>query len=960
MTALDQEMYETIFSRIAQHAEKTPNAIAIQASGRQSLSYSRLRHHLQYVVEKLNGIGIGRNDRVVIVLPTGPEMAVASLAVVAGATAAPLNPEYKTAEFEFFLASLRAKLLLTQAGLKSPARTAAQAIGIPVLELSTARDFEAGLFDLSAAAGPAKPKLSGLAQPDDVALVLHTSGTTAQPKTVPLTQRNLWTSVLNLAKSLQLSTSDRCLHLLPLFHIGGLIDLLAAPLAVGGSVVCTSGFSVPEFFKCLAEFRPTWSQAVPTMLQEILAYAEDHRDIVKNNSLRLMRSVSAPLPAAVMKEFERVFNVPVIEIFGMTEAAGLISSNPLPPGKRKPGSVGVSAGPEVGIMGESGNLMPAKQAGEVVVRGENLMPGYEDAPAENARAFSGSWFRTGDQGYLDEEGYLFLTGRVKEIINRGGEKISPREVDEVLLTNPAVAEAATFALPHASLGEEVAVAVVLKQGAALSKQELIAFLGARLAYFKVPRVVHFIDEIPKGPSGKLQRNVLAQQLGLLDSVATEPKPPFTPPNTPIAKTLVEIWSRLLNVARMGIHDNFFDLGGDSLKAASFINELQQKWGAIVYVSAVFDAPSVAEFEGYLHRHYPELVARMLGQYVSPGDSVAGGKVDPSKVARLRQSIARLPGSPKTPREKNPPAILILCPPRSGSTLLRVMLGGSSKLFAPPELYLLSFDNLADRKAWFTGSQRFQLEGNIRGVMQIKNQDLESAQALLQELEERKMPTQEYYRMMQDWLGGRILVDKTPSYAIHIETLKRAEQYFDSPIYIHLLRHPYGMVRSFEEAKLEQLWYPRLVGTDEAARTPCPYNRRELAEMIWLILHQNILEFLEGVPRHRQYRVKFEDLVGDPRRTMDELCRFMSLDFEPEMLQPQMNQRERMTDGAHPVSRMIGDMKFHQHEGVVSEVADLWKQQYEIDFLSDETWQLAALLGYDQTLAKVKNRKEFEI
>ena len=953
-------MSETIFNHIAYQAENSPHAIAIEATGRQPLSYSRLRDHLRFVIEKLNAMGIGRNDRVAIVLPNGPEMATAFIAVAACATAAPLNPQYKTAEFEFFFSSLGAKLLLTQAGLQSPARAAAQAAGVPVVELKAAENSQAGLFQLFSETVPSEAKLSGLAQSDDVALVLHTSGTTSRPKTVPLTQRNLWTSVCNLTKSLQLGTDDRCLHMLPQFHIGGLIDLLAAPLSVGGSVICTPGFSIPEFFTCLKRFRPTWSQAVPTMLQEINAYAEENRNIIEHSSLRFMRSVSAPLPATVMQEFERLFKTPVIEIFGMTEAAGLIASNPLPPGERKPGSVGISAGPEVATMDETGTLLGPQQVGEIVVRGENLMRGYEAAPVENVGAFFGSWFRTGDLGYLDEDRYLFVTGRVKEIINRGGEKISPREVDEVLITHPSVAEAATFAVPHPSLGEDVAAAVVVKRGTELGKQELIAFLAERLAYYKVPRIVHFLDQIPKGASGKLQRVELAQKLGLPDLDTAVFAKPFTPAKTPVAKILAEMWSRVLNVADIGTHDDFFDLGGDSLKGASFINELQRNWGDTVYVSAVFDAPTIAKFETYLQEHYPELTAKILGKSVSPGDWLDGSKLDPSSVAQMRRSIARVASFQETPREKNPPAIFILCPPRSGSTLLRVMLGGNSKLFAPPELYLLSFDNLADRKSWFSGSQRFQLEGNIRALMQIKNSGLEDAQSLMQQLEEQKIPTHEYYRMIQNWLGERILVDKTPSYAVHAETLERAERYFNNPIYIHLLRHPYGMIRSFEEAKLEQLWYPRLVGTDEAHRTPCPYRRRELAEMIWLILHQNILEFLDGVPRQRQYRVKFEDLVGDPKRTMNELCGFLNLDFEPEMLQPRSNKRERMTDGVHPVSRMIGDMKFDQHEDIDREAADLWKQHYENDFLSDETWEFAALLGYDQTLARVKNRKEFEI
>jgi hypothetical protein len=627
---------------------------------------------------------------------------------------------------------------------------------------------------------------------------------------------------------------------------------------------------------------------------------------------------------------------------------------------RKPGSAGIAAGLDVGIIGDTGALLAGNQRGEVVVRGDSLTAGYENLPEENARSFVDGWFRTGDEGFLDPDGYLFITGRIKEIINRGGEKIAPREVDEVLLSHPAIAEAATFSLAHAALGEDVAAAVVFRPGMTASKAELIGFVSQRLAYFKVPRSIHFVESLPKGAGGKLQRNLLAQRLN--DAVAVPPAEasPPTAAATPVAKTIAAMWAKALKVPDVGIHADFFDLGGDSLKAASVINELQRDWGATVYVTAIFDAPTVSQFEEYLERHYPELVAKMLGRYLSPAEMVAVNKIDASTLARLRQSLAVPADRLANPKTKNPPAVFVLSPPRSGSTLLRVMLGGHSKLFAPPEMYLLQSDTLADRKAWFVGSQRFQLEGNLRAVMQLRKMTLEEAQELVCELEEAQLSTAEYYRMLQGWLNGKILVDKTPSYAIHVETLQRAERYFDDAVYIHLLRHPYGMIRSFEEAKLEQLWYPRLVGSREAERVPCPYHRRQLGEMIWLILHQNILAFLEGVPRHRQYRIHFEDLVGAPQRSMERLSEFLQVDFEPAMLAPQSNQREKMTDGVHPDSRMIGDMKFHQHSGIASEVAQAWRKAYQTDFLAEETWQLAAAVGYEETVAQANNLKEFEI
>ena len=946
-------MPETIFDLISENARNTPEAPALLAPGRADASYARLQRRIIDMVERLNAIGVGRGDRVAIVLPSGPEAAIASLGVMAGAAAAPLNPEFKHAESEFLLSRLQPKLLLALAGQGTPARAVAEKMGIPILEISPAPGAEAGAFELTTEAPLAATERGGPGGPDDIALVLHTSGTSALPRTVPLSHRNLAASARNMARSLELGPADRCLHMLPMFHIGALIDVLAAPLVSGGSVICTNGFSTPEFFRCLAEARPTWSQAVPTMLQDIVDHAAAHSGIIAGNTLRLMRSVSAPLPVALLEAFESTFGVPVIEIYGMTETAGLITSNPIGEGLRRPGSVGLPAGPEVRIVDAAGDEC---QSGEVVVRGANVMAGYLDAPAENARGFFGDWFRTGDEGHLDDDGHLHLTGRLKEIINRGGEKISPREVDDLLLDHSAVADAATFAVPHASLGEEVAAAIVLKPGAALSRQQVIDYLQPRLAYYKVPRVVHFLDRIPKTRGGKLQRYKLSEELGAVVPEAAGSGQAYIPPESPVAKAIAAMWARVLEVPRVGLQDDFFELGGDSLRGASFINEIQQTWGETVYVSALFDASVLDRFEAHLREAYPELVVKILGRSLSPG--VAAGRVDAEKLAGFREMIPRLGGGAAPARDKNPKAVFVLTTPRSGSTLLRAMLGGNSRLFAPPELYLLNFDTLADRKDWFKGTQRHQLEGNTRAVMQIKGQTLEEARDMLEGLEARALPAQEYYRMMQSWLGDRILVDKTPFYAIDVETLQRAEDWFEDPLYLHLTRHPYGMIRSFEEARLEQLWYPRLVGVDAAERQASPYRRREMAEMIWLTLHENILQFLDGVPEHRRHRVAFEELVSAPQETMVDLSAFLGLDYEPGMIAPHDDPSKRMTDGIHPVSRMIGDMKFHQHRTIDAGVAELWKDAYDTDFLSDEAWRVAAVLGHGQTIAAARDRKEF--
>jgi acyl-CoA synthetase (AMP-forming)/AMP-acid ligase II len=333
---------------------------------------------------------------------------------------------------------------------------------------------------------------------------------------VPLSHRNVLASARHIRQTLQLGPEDVCLNIMPLFHIHGLMAATLASLAAGGQVSCTPGFNALKFFAWLDEVRPSWYTAVPTMHQAILARAERNQDVVARTRLRFVRSSSASLPPQVMVELERVFRAPVIEAYGMTEASHQMASNPLPPRQRKPGSVGLAAGPEVAVMDEVGALLPPDVVGEVVIRGPNVTRGYEANPEANAKAFTNGWFRTGDQGVLDAEGYLRLTGRLKELINRGGEKISPLEVDEVLMDHPAVQQVVTFAMPHEKLGEEVAAAVVLRDGKSATERELRDFAAMRLADFKVPRRVVLLPEIPKGATGKLQRIGLAKKLGLAE------------------------------------------------------------------------------------------------------------------------------------------------------------------------------------------------------------------------------------------------------------------------------------------------------------------------------------------------------------------------------------------------------------------------------------------------------------
>jgi acyl-CoA synthetase (AMP-forming)/AMP-acid ligase II len=571
-------------------------------------------------------MGIGRRHRMAVVLPNGPEMAVAVLSVAASAMCAPINPAYGAEEMDRYFADLRPHALLTVAGLDSPARRVALSHCIRVVELSTVFDAEAGLFTLTGDHGGASPREP--VSPSDVALLLLTSGTTSRAKIVPLTHANICASAYSSGVALALKETDRSLNVLPLFHGHGLIATVLASLAAGASVVCTPGCDVNSFFGWLTAFRPTWYSAVPTMHQAILAQARHHRERAADYRLRFVRSASAPLPPRIYAELEGTFEAPMIEFYGMTETASApIACNPLPPRQRKPGSVGLSVGLDVAIMSESGVLLPRGPTGQVVVRGASVTRGYDDSMANEA-AFAGDWFKTGDCGFFDDDGYLFLVGRSREIINRGGEKIAPREVDEVLLEHPAVELAVTFAAPHPTLGEDVAAAIVLRNHAAATPNDIRQFAIGRIADFKVPRQVLIVNEIPKGPTGKVQRAGLAAKLGFASQVAAPQT--FVAPRTPLEKLLAGIWAEIAPVERVGIHDDFFALGGDSLLVAAVLARVYAILHVEIEVSRFFEVPTVAE----MARHLETLIEG--GQAGQPSSAI----VRAPREDRLPASIAQ--------------------------------------------------------------------------------------------------------------------------------------------------------------------------------------------------------------------------------------------------------------------------------------------------------------------------------
>jgi acyl-CoA synthetase (AMP-forming)/AMP-acid ligase II len=465
------------------------------------LSYRDFAEQIERLAEQLRSSGLRSGDRVVMVLPNGLEFIVILLALArAGLIAAPLNTLYKTDELRIFLEDIQPRAIIV--GSANPAVLEAAA-GYSLAIWSSYAE-SSGVVGLNGIPKLARG-IAGNPSGDDFALLLHTSGTTSRPKGVPLTHTNVLRSALNIASHYELTSADRSLVVMPLFHGHGLIGAALATLASGGAAIVPPRFSASEFWGLFRKHGATWYTAVPTIHEVLLERAD--RDGAPGRGARFIRSCSAALAPAVLANLEKRFGAPVLEAYGLTEAAHQVASNPLPPRPHKPGTVGFGTGVEIAIIDETGSHLPANRAGELVVRGPDVMRGYRNDPEATAAAFIDGWLRTGDAGVLDDDGYLTLTGRIKELINRGGEKIAPTEIDDVLLEHPAVVEAAAFGVPDAKYGEEVWAAVVLKGDT--DAERLQAFTRTRLADFKVPKVILITSALPKNETGKVERRELA-------------------------------------------------------------------------------------------------------------------------------------------------------------------------------------------------------------------------------------------------------------------------------------------------------------------------------------------------------------------------------------------------------------------------------------------------------------------
>lgn len=582
-SSLTSAGHRTVGALLKSACARGAGDVAIRELNGASLTYLELWEAANAVAQSLHARELSRR-RVAIVLPNGLGMSLTLLGTCFAGIAVPFNPSSTHEELKRYFAAARVEAVITDATTCPDAVAVAGELKIPAVDSASLRNV----------ANPSDPPQSS---PDDLAIILLTSGTTGQGKYVPLTHRNLVAGTEAVARSLSLGPQDSVLSLWELHHIGGIVDLLLAPLASGGSVISGGGFDGERFFRALEDERPTWFQGVPTTMREILQIARTRAYRPGRYSLRFLRSVAAATPLSLQMDLEETFGIPVVTTFGMTEAAPLIASTPLLASDRKPGSVGRSCGPEICVFGPGHSKLSAGETGEIAIQGENVFSGYEGDPRDNETAFEDGWFLTGDVGYLDQDGDLFLVGRAKDMINRGGEKISPLEVEEVVQRHPDVADAACFPMPHETLGEEIAVAIVPAHGKTVSLRDLKRHVANHLAPFKIPRHLLILSDLPKTSVGKVRRKELAEQAARERKHSRENL--YVAPENQLQEAIARLWADELERDRIGIDDDFAELGGDSLSSIRILLAVEKLTGTRIPDDAIDQLDTIRQMAGLL-------------------------------------------------------------------------------------------------------------------------------------------------------------------------------------------------------------------------------------------------------------------------------------------------------------------------------------------------------------------------
>ncbi len=940
-TATFPQLFE---AQVERGPGRTAVSLAAPSQPNPAHSYQALNERANQVAHYLQSLGVGPGVFVGIYLERSLEMMVALLGVLkAGGAYLPLDPIYPAERIGYILDDAAVQIILTQEGLVDELPS----VGAKIICLDSEWPLMA-----------AQPKTNPTCQAglQDLAYLIYTSGSTGRPKGVQIQHLALSNFLCSLAQTPGITADDTLLAVTTLsFDIAALELFL--PLICGGQVTVAGQAVIGDgnlLQQVLEQSGATMMQATPATWNLLVESGWQG-----DKALKILcggEALSRPLAEALLRRGSAVWN-----LYGPTETTIWSARCRLSSEK---GAVPLGqpiANTHLLLLDGRLEPVPVGIAGELYIGGLGLSVGYHNQAGLTAEHFVPNpytpepgqrLYKTGDLVRYRQDGTLEFLGRIDNQVKIRGFRIELGEIEAVLADYPGLEQSIVVARSESSKqgweGEKRLVAYSVIEGGQErpNQSEIRRYLEDKLPGYMMPTAFVFLNAFPLTPNKKIDRRALPAPGTERPKIDTA----YAAPTSELERLLVTMWQETLALEEVGVDDNFFELGGDSLKGAFFISHLQEKMGGYIYISALLEAPTVAAFARYLQTHYPERLAALVSDQPD-------AKVDQSQpqkgiteetVGQMRQWLATtMPYAIEKTAvgRKNKSAVFILSPPRSGSTLLRVVLAGHPTLFAPPELDLLTFPTLVSRHETLSQADSFRLEGTIRALMAIHKCSAEKVQMIMTEYEARNLTTQAFYARLQRWIAPQILVDKSITYANHIETLQRAEAYFENPRYIHLLRHPYGMIHSFEDVRLDRIYF----------REQHDFSVRELGELVWLINHRNILDFLIQVPAERQFRLQYETLVQEPEKSAIALSDFLGLEFDAGMLRPYAERQKRMTDGIYNVSesRMIGDVKFHGYSAIEAKAADRWKAHLTDDFLSEITWELAERVGYERPLAKTE-------
>jgi amino acid adenylation domain-containing protein len=948
-----------------QQVVRTPDAVAASCEGR-TLTYKELNRRGNRLAHLLVERGAAQEVVVALLADRDLDLLVAVLAIFkAGAVYLPLDPNSPALRLAQVLDQSATPLVLATSGKQQLLEQAIAALPESrrpaVLQVDDLIDLnDERPEDLPSAV--AAENLATRNSPSSLAYVIYTSGSTGVPKGAMVEQRGMVNHLFAKVRDLALTETDKVAQTASQCFDISVWQMLAV-LLVGGQIEIFPNAVAHNAQRLLIETERagvTILETVPSLLRAMLDEAGSSRYL---GGLRWMIPTGEVLLPELCRRWLTTFpHVPLLNAYGPTECSDDVSHHPIH-------SLAATENHNTPIGRPIANLrlyvvdrqlrtVPLGVPGELCVGGVGVGRGYLLTPGRTAEAFVPDVFgkqegrrlyRTGDQARFLPNGDIQFLGRIDHQVKLRGFRIELDEVEIALRESEEVIDAVAMVREDVAASFRLVAYLVWATEEGTQVERLQSRLKERLPEYMVPTAFVSLPAMPLTVNGKVDRSALPAP----EQAGADAERSFVAPRTPLERWLVEKWASALNLEteQVGVEDSFFDLGGESIKAAIIVNRVQEALGEVVHVVTILDAPTIAGFAAFLESHYGPAVARLLGSedarvVAEPREVEA--VVTESKVAQLRhlsaearQHIAMLGGEESVTERgdaRRPSVLFLLSPPRSGSTLLRVLLGGHTRLFAPPELELLGFQDMGQRRAALSGRDKFWLEGAIRAVMQARDCMADEAQAIIGEYEARSATTTEFYRDLQEWIGaGRMLVDKTPSYALELEVLQRAEQEFGSDArYIHLVRRPEAMIHSYEEAHLAQI-FPRFAH---------PFSEREVAELVWAVSQQNIQEFLSTVSAERQHRVVFEELVAEPRRVLEGVSEFLGLEYEAGMSEPYRERAERMTDGVRAESKMLGDVKFHEHRGIEANVGERWREAAADLEIGAVTRELAKSLGYD--------------